>query len=238
MKPLARKSEGIKKQRRLDHKRAGKDSTSAVGVHASNVASPACKDLSHLSCFNSDKKGHYATNCPKPRKDRDTSEDYTQGNYSQTSPVHLVPYHRLRKSVLALLNSKSGVNNIYPIFAKELGLQVRLGAPWDAFQYRSAGNRRHHAGYLWNGSQSNLSDGQVLEMPFLTLTGVDVNSYMLNGVCVQKKRQCPWPTNFILTSSHQYWYLRYCTSTLWPHPGLSFILLHLLSIATRVFSLL
>ena len=44
-----------------------KDSTPAVGVHAPNVASTACKDLSHLTCFNSDKKGHYATKCPKPK---------------------------------------------------------------------------------------------------------------------------------------------------------------------------
>ena len=52
-----------------------KDSTPAVGIHVPNVASTARKDLNHLTCFNSDKKGHYAIKCPKPRKDRDISED-------------------------------------------------------------------------------------------------------------------------------------------------------------------
>ena len=40
------------------------------------------------------------------------------------------------------------VKAIHPTFAKELGLQVRPIAFWDAFQYRSTENRRHHAGYL------------------------------------------------------------------------------------------
>ena len=117
----------------------------------SNVASTAFKDMSHLTCFNSDKKGHYATKCPEPRKDRDTSEDYTQGGYSRTSSanefrkrvpqtsstnkfrkrvprtssVHLIPYHLPRKSVLALLNSENEVDAIYPTFAKKLALRVR-----------------------------------------------------------------------------------------------------------------
>ena len=46
-----------------------------MGVHAPNVASTPCKDLSHLTCFNSDKKGHYVRKYPETRKDRDTSED-------------------------------------------------------------------------------------------------------------------------------------------------------------------
>ena len=59
-----------KEQFRLRHERS----------IALNVASTARKDLSHLTCFNSDKKGHYATKCPEPKKDRDwgisgTSED-------------------------------------------------------------------------------------------------------------------------------------------------------------------
>ena len=52
-----------------------KDSTPAASVHAPNVASTAREDLSHITCFNYDQNGHYATKCPKPRKNRDTSED-------------------------------------------------------------------------------------------------------------------------------------------------------------------
>ena len=40
-----------KKQRCLKHERAN--------VNAPNVASTARKDLNHITCFNSDKKGHY-----------------------------------------------------------------------------------------------------------------------------------------------------------------------------------
>ena len=54
--------------------------------------------------------------------------DSIQEGYSRTSLVHPVPYHLLRKSVLALLDSESGVNTIHPTFAKELGLQIRPGA--------------------------------------------------------------------------------------------------------------
>ena len=59
-----------KKQRHLDHEQVRKDSTPAAGVHASKVASIARKDLSHFTCFNSDKKDHYATNCPEPEEQR------------------------------------------------------------------------------------------------------------------------------------------------------------------------
>ena len=51
------------------------DSTPAVGVHTLNVNITACKNLSHLTYFNSDKNGHYATKRPKPKKSRDTSEN-------------------------------------------------------------------------------------------------------------------------------------------------------------------
>ena len=67
--------DGTKRQRCSDHERAWKDSTPAVSVHAPNVDSTARKDLSYLTCFNSDKNGHYATKSPKPKKNRDTSED-------------------------------------------------------------------------------------------------------------------------------------------------------------------
>ena len=54
------------------------------------------------------------------------------------------------------VDSGSEVNAIRPTFAK-------------ASQCRSAEIRRHHAGYLWNGSHSVLGDGQVLRVPFLTI---------------------------------------------------------------------
>ena len=63
-----------KKQRRLDHERAQKNSTPAASVYAPNVASTACKDLSHITYFNYNKKDHYATKCPKPRKDSNAED--------------------------------------------------------------------------------------------------------------------------------------------------------------------
>ena len=35
----------------------------------------ASKNLSHITCFNSDKNGHYAIKCPKPKESKTTSED-------------------------------------------------------------------------------------------------------------------------------------------------------------------
>ena len=59
-----------KKQRRLEDERARKDSTLATGINASNVPNGGTrKDLSYITCFNCDKKGHYVTKCPEPRKD-------------------------------------------------------------------------------------------------------------------------------------------------------------------------
>ena len=59
-----------KKQRRLEDERARKDSTLATGITASNVPNGGTrKDLSYITCFNCDKKGHYVTKCPEPRKD-------------------------------------------------------------------------------------------------------------------------------------------------------------------------
>ena len=52
-----------------------KDSFPVIGVYISNIASTACKDLSHLTCFNSDKKGHYTIKCPEPRTDKNTSKN-------------------------------------------------------------------------------------------------------------------------------------------------------------------
>ena len=59
-----------KKQRHLDHEQARKDSTLAAGVYASKVVSTARKDLSHFTCFNSDKKSFYVTKCPESEEQR------------------------------------------------------------------------------------------------------------------------------------------------------------------------
>ena len=104
-------------------------------------------------------KGHNAIKCLESK--REASKDYSQGGYFCMSSVHSIPYHLPRKFVLALLDSKSEVNTIHPTFAKELGLQIRSGAFWDAFWCRSAENRRHHSGYLWNGSRSLFGDEQA-----------------------------------------------------------------------------
>ena len=44
------------------------DSTSTTNVNAFNVSSTICKDLSHITCFNYDKKGHYTIKCFEQEK--------------------------------------------------------------------------------------------------------------------------------------------------------------------------
>ena len=112
----------------------------------------ACKDLSYLTCFNSDEKGHYTIKCSKPKKKETppksiastverrailpTSVLKRRTKSQKTS--NSLDDHRIdgllwtatllpceKKSVLALLDSKSEVNAIHPTFAKELGLRVR-----------------------------------------------------------------------------------------------------------------
>ena len=60
-----------KKQHHLEYKRAQNNSGSALTtrVNTSNVASTTRKDLSHITCFNCDQKGHYANICPKLKRD-------------------------------------------------------------------------------------------------------------------------------------------------------------------------
>ena len=64
-----------KKQRRLDHERARKDSgsTPATGVNASGTSGGARKDLSQVTYYNCNEKGHYSRNCSE--SERDASED-------------------------------------------------------------------------------------------------------------------------------------------------------------------
>ena len=56
-----------KQQRCLGYEQAQKNSTLAP--------SRAFKNLSHIICFNSDKNGHYAIKCLKPKKNRATSKN-------------------------------------------------------------------------------------------------------------------------------------------------------------------
>lgn len=68
-----------KKEKYRRQKQTQKNPTITVGIYASNVASTACKDLSHVTYFNSGKKGHYGTKCPKLKKNK---------GYSQTSSAN------------------------------------------------------------------------------------------------------------------------------------------------------
>ena len=71
-----------KKQRHLDHKRAQKDSTPAAGVYAFKIANTARKNLSHFTCFNSDKKDRYVTKYPKPKDQKHlTKTSVSTGNF-------------------------------------------------------------------------------------------------------------------------------------------------------------
>ena len=63
------RKEKKKKQRRRDAEQAGKDPTPATGVNASSTKThPRRKDPSLITCYNCNKKGHYADHCSEPRK--------------------------------------------------------------------------------------------------------------------------------------------------------------------------
>ena len=71
------RKEKKKKQCWLEHEWAQNNFGFIPGtnINAPNIASTACKDLSHITCFNYDKKGQYAIKFPKPKKDKDALED-------------------------------------------------------------------------------------------------------------------------------------------------------------------
>ena len=59
------------KQRHRDAEQAGKNSTPATGVNVScsaNKTHPRRKDPSLITCYNCNKKGHYADHCSEPKK--------------------------------------------------------------------------------------------------------------------------------------------------------------------------
>lgn len=66
-----------KKKRSLKYEQAWNNfgSTPITKVNTPNVTSTTRKDLKHNTCFNCDKKGHYAIKCPKSRNYRDASKD-------------------------------------------------------------------------------------------------------------------------------------------------------------------
>ena len=65
-----------KKKKKYCQEDKNDSGTPTTGVNADNVVSGrASKDLSHITCFNRDKKGHYADKFPEHRKDHDMSED-------------------------------------------------------------------------------------------------------------------------------------------------------------------
>ncbi|MCJ1345955.1 hypothetical protein MMC31_004165, partial [Peltigera leucophlebia] len=47
----------------------------AANANTTNARKAKSRDLSHITCFNCDKKGHYANGCPERRKDQNVSED-------------------------------------------------------------------------------------------------------------------------------------------------------------------
>lgn len=52
----------------LNHEQVQKDFILTAVVNSSNVYNIACKDLSHLTCLNIDKKGHNITKYLKPKR--------------------------------------------------------------------------------------------------------------------------------------------------------------------------
>ena len=94
------------------------------------------------------------------------------------------------KSVLALLNSGSEVNAVYPAFAKELGLPIRptdigaqkingttlktYGMVVKTFSVENKANQIRFFEEIF--LVTNVSPETVLGMSFLTLSGADVDS--------------------------------------------------------------
>ena len=70
-----------KKQRCRDTEQVGKDFTLATSINASSIATGKtshCKNPSLITCYNCNKKGHYASQCIKPKKDGSKNEWQSQ----------------------------------------------------------------------------------------------------------------------------------------------------------------
>ena len=61
-----------KKKSRRNRRRNQEDSTPATGVNKAEVGDHRTKkkDISEISCYNCNKKGHYSNKCPEPRKSK------------------------------------------------------------------------------------------------------------------------------------------------------------------------
>ena len=116
----------------------------------------------------------------------------SKGEYSENLarvPCICYPINFRKKSVSALLDSGSEVNAVYPAFAKELGLPIRsidvgvqkidgitldtFGIVVVAFSIADKANRVRF--FEETFLVANVSPEVVLEMPFLTLSGADVD---------------------------------------------------------------
>ena len=99
-------------------------------TNARNIASTTRKNLSHLTCFNSDKKVYYTIVSRAKEEQRhlrrlvtvlvtSALKRLTWTVSPQKGSVHPVPYHFPRK---IRVDSGGEVNTIHPTFAKKLGL--------------------------------------------------------------------------------------------------------------------
>ena len=131
-----------KKHRRLDQQRdQGRKDTSSTPTPGAN--SGTRKDMSQITCFNCNKKGHYLRNCSEPRK------NVLKNQYRCRRPplqwltlVGRLPssgscafdicYNSAKKNdedkdkdVRALIDSGSEINIMHPAYATKLGLRAR-----------------------------------------------------------------------------------------------------------------
>ena len=64
-------SDKARKDKKKKQHKAKRDSTPATGVNKAEVGDHrAKKDISEISCYNCNKKGHYSNKCPEPRKSK------------------------------------------------------------------------------------------------------------------------------------------------------------------------
>ena len=131
-----------KKKYRRDQARKSSGSNSATGVNTTNVNHGwGSQDLSQITYYNCNKRGHYANKCKEPWKKNAakklatvlaTSASVTEASEKET-PLERFPCLwypvRFRKNhaedVSALIDSGSEVNAMSSAYAKKLGLRIR-----------------------------------------------------------------------------------------------------------------